>query len=627
MRMTGVMTMSDLDDIVIPGIEEYPETESVKLHGPPGTGKTTTSAARVALLLKNHGYQLRDVAWCTYRTSLAEDTLNKFLEWDLVSEASLEYRREGETKLIATAHAIGYRLMPDLPEPVKEWQKADFCSVQDIQYWSSEPWDTPRGQLLFDVFYWLKKNRYDPADPSDVTYAPMYPQLKEAWPGVSVPDQWLMWEDYKAQAQVIDYYEMLERPLQEDVAPETPILVVDEYHDAYPLLAELVSMWMQHSDIVIVAGDPNQVVNDFDGADPAFFENVDLPTVLLDRSYRVPKRHMVAAEALLSNAHSPPPVTPDDEGGDLYEYRSPRFWYSRENGWDVPGATQEASPAALVDKYGTEMMFLARTQQQVAGIGAALEHAGIIYSTQADLQGWNTEHAETRLAVYNALQKMMGVSPSDFGYKRGAITSYTDTDGKAVSTATNLLPFEAAELLRVTKSKYLSESRSNISEIADDLEEEGNLVSLREFDQYVEPDFWEVYSQGAGSVSSLNKTGGSCTLDDDEKRALTAALERNDGPVDVDSIETKALTIHASKGQEAEDVVVYDGITRTIQQEIRHKESAAANEWRTWYVALTRAHKRLHIMREAFEWTTQFLPTGVSEIVRDAMADGEGVNA
>jgi DNA helicase-2/ATP-dependent DNA helicase PcrA len=621
--------MSDPDelaDIDIPGIEEYPATESVKLHGPPGTGKTTTSAARVGLLLDQHGYKLRDVTWCTYRTALAEETLQKFAEWDLVSEATLEHRREGAAQYIATAHAIGYRLMPDMPEPVEPWQKADFCSMQDIRYWSSEPWDTTRGQLLFDVMYWLKKNCYDPADPTDVSAAPMYPELTEEWPGVSVPDQWQKWEDYKAEQQVIDYFEMLERPLEEGVAPETAIFVADEYHDAYPLLAEVVSMWMQHSEVVIVAGDPNQVVNNFDGASPAFFEHVDLPTVLLDRSCRVAENHMAAAESLLSNAHSPPPVEPDDSGGDLHEYRSPQFWYSREDGWDVPSASSDASPAALVDEYGEDMMFLARTQQQVAGIGAALGCAGIIYQSQSDLDGWNTESAETRLAIYNALQKMEGVAPTDFGHHGGAITDYSGGDSATTSTRRQLAPVEAAELLRVTKAKYLDESRVDTDDAADDLEEKNECLTLEALDEFVTPEFWRVYTQGAGSVSSLNKTGGQQKLDDAEKRALTAAIDRYDSTVDPDNIETKALTIHASKGQEAEDVVVYDGITRTIQQEIRQREDAENNEWRTWYVGVTRASERLHIMRGAFEWTMPFLPDGLLAAVREFDRE-EGVSA
>ena len=47
------MTTIDLDDLDVAGIDDVPVTESVRLHGPPGTGKTTQSAARVGKLLRD----------------------------------------------------------------------------------------------------------------------------------------------------------------------------------------------------------------------------------------------------------------------------------------------------------------------------------------------------------------------------------------------------------------------------------------------------------------------------------------------------------------------------------------------------------------------------------------------
>jgi DNA helicase-2/ATP-dependent DNA helicase PcrA len=97
--------------------------------------------------------------------------------------------------------------------------------------------------------------------------------------------------------------------------------------------------------------------------------------------------------------------------------------------------------------------------------------------------------------------------------------------------------------------------------------------------------------------------------------ALRAALSRQDAPVAPEDIDTWSITIHASKGMEADDVVVYDGISNRILQEMRHHERTRDNEHRTWYVALSRARKRLHIMRHGFEWTSSIVPENLGEVV------------
>jgi len=57
-------------------------------------------------------------------------------------------------------------------------------------------------------------------------------------------------------------------PIENGRSPGRPILVVDEYHDVTGLMDKLFRAWMDDAEIVLVAGDPHQVVNAFDGASP-----------------------------------------------------------------------------------------------------------------------------------------------------------------------------------------------------------------------------------------------------------------------------------------------------------------------------------------------------------------------
>lgn len=102
-------------------------TDSVAFHGPPGTGKTTTSAATIGTLIRNFDYPISDVARVTYRRSLARDTLERLAEWDVISDEQLAEPSEGATRYIGTAHAVANRCADIAEEPVESWQRADFC--------------------------------------------------------------------------------------------------------------------------------------------------------------------------------------------------------------------------------------------------------------------------------------------------------------------------------------------------------------------------------------------------------------------------------------------------------------------------------------------------------------------
>lgn len=613
----------DLEDIEITGIEEVPVTESLAYHGPPGTGKTSKSAARVAKLIQEHGYGIEDVAWVTYRRSLARDTLERLAAWDIIDSSELDNPSDGATRYIGTAHAVANRCASIGEGVVEPWHRSDFCEKRGMQFWTSEPWEDSAGKLLFRVLDYLASANTTPQDKTALRECPHTDDLRDYWQG-DIVDAWYDWRDYKGQMNIIDFHEMLKRPLEEGDSPGRPILVIDEYHDVTALMDALFRSWMEDAEIVIVAGDPHQVVNAYDGASPAFFEDLDLPTVLLDTTYRVPEEHWALATRILADAHTPPAVTRNGRGR-VNDINSPRFEHSEDNGWvNLPGRDTPGSPGWVCEEFGREeTLFLTRTRMQADGIGAALEAAGIPYRSQPELHGWNTEETDIRLAVHNGLQKIGGYSPANFNY--GGHRAFGEYTGNNKNPAdVSLKNTEAAALLDATSAHDLDVTRSNANDLVEELrdDEDGNL-SLRDFDDYVSKSFWERYTSGPRSVNRLNKGPfGTGSSGERELRALRAALNRQSGPIDPESISCHAITIHASKGMEAEDVVVYDGISNRILREIQVNDESQRNEYRTWYVALSRAKKRLHVMRDGFAWTNSIIPENLQEAAHEAYKEG-----
>lgn len=591
-----------LDEVDIVQRDEHPPTESVKLNGPPGTGKTTQCAARVAELVNNGEINPHDITWVTYRKSLAKETRERLIDWGVLSEDERANPTRGATKYIGTFHAVASRTVGGLGDITQNHHKAEFCKeTLGIDYWQGDrdPWESTPGQLWFDLYQHTKNNCLSWPEARRTDKYEEFSKSVATHPSLQVIEQ--KWEEYKEENEIRDYWEMLKAGINTDKLPPTGVVVIDEFHDAYPLMNKLAQKWIDAGQTVIVAGDPLQVVNAYRGADPHFFVDVDLPEVLLPKSYRLPESHWEAAKDIISNVATPPDIEITDKQGEIDEYNPGIIRLNEALGeWQFPDGY--GHPATLVDDYGDDIMFLTRTRKQANAIAAGLRKRGVLYVSQSDAGGWNlneTKKDKKRLPLYNALQRIRGYSPDDFSdYGLG---SYTGAEGSVESEV--LPPEEAANLLNHAAAKHLDMQRDEAEEIADRLLEEEKGARLTEFDDWVKQSFWEVYTQGQASVRKLVRV-----RDENLSETLQAALNRNDGPVDLQDITTRVYTIHASKGSEANTVVLYDGTTGTIDSAMLHDVETERNEYRTWYVALTRAQENLCVIRRGFDWVNTFLP-------------------
>lgn len=612
------MTVPDWD---IVGADEYPPDESVKLNGPPGTGKTTQAALRVATLLDEYGYNLEDVLWATYRKPLATETLDRLAGWGLVPDLELSKPTEGATRYIATLHACAARLAGSTAEVVGYGDKLKFAERRGLRFKKNNPWDEPPGQTLFDVFEYAAENLLDLHDPADRNEVPQMPDLKADYRG-DVGRAWDDWQERKREAGLIDFYEQLEAPLERNIEPPHPIVVVDEYHDVTPLRARLAGQWLESAEVAIVAGDPYQAIYSFSGAHPRFFEGLPLPEVHLPVAHqRPPAEHWAPATRILGEVHDPPEVQIENSGT-FHVRESPPFAHG-ENGWSVPGPDRAQSPPWFVDHYGPDTMFLARTRRQADGIAAALEKAGVLYESQANvdgIEGWGARDGMSeRTALYNALQRLRGAGhPSRSNHGLGAFT-----DGESAADV-RLRAREASAILDHAKAALLSGSRSATTEAADRIDTEGAVVTAADLAGHVEPEFWDVYGRGHGSVRHLittSATDAGTRINDRDREALVAALKRNDGPVL--EVDTKVYTIHAAKGSEAENVILYAGITNRIDKEMTRSPRERANEHRVWYVGLTRSRANLVVLTGGFDYTTPFpRTTGLLDAAKKAHREG-----
>lgn len=619
----------ELRDMRVAGVDLADVDESCRLYGPPGCGKSTQSSIRSAVRAVEDGLHPIQMTVATYRKSLAGAVKENMREWGVFDGVE-----QNDFKYWTTIHAAASRAtnFHDRFPPknncdehegmVGDNEKYHFCNLLGIKKKPNKPWQETRWTVFYDLYTYCKNNllnigKYPEIDESvlkpvenDLLADEKIKKFREHWEATNIEDVVEMWEAYKQDHNCYDFYEQLTAALNGPLPPMKHV-VIDEYHDATPLMAAVAERWVENADTAIVAGDPDQVVNSYAGASPGFFEEIggrvrkEMPVVRLDESYRVSNEHYQAAARVLSEERTPPQLSTSGAGM-LNEWKSHRF-DSKKKGWRTPAVDKQGSPAHLWDEFGPDIMFLARTQRRCKAVCSALDDYGVIYESQPDVgQDW-----ETLLGLLNALKLLSNVSPPR---DEGTVVNETLTDTGDGKFENYALGVDKVELLSEYTSGHLQDGLDGFLGSYDS----GN-IQLDELESLLKQKWWRLHTKGVNSIASL--TG----LSDDQKAAMQAAADRywDDLPA-VTDVETRVLTMHASKGSEASNVVVFDGITTTIKDSIERSNELSENEARTWYVALTRAQDRLHIVRDAFSGHS-YLPDDLCQSAYHSARQQRGV--
>ncbi|QRV16005.1 ATP-dependent helicase [Haloterrigena salifodinae] len=587
--------MSELafEDIPISQVNEYPVTKSVKIQGTAGCGKSTQAFRRMVECAHERDVDVEDIAVISYRVDLIEELLD-----DLVKEVGLLHQFDlestgGRTKYLGTAHAVAKRMLGKTD--MVTWQdRKDWCNTRDWEYTG----DRSLGKLFFSVNDWLVDNQV-PAE--EATRAPEYDDFEsELGRPIDIEPLLEDWLEYKLENDLYDFSDLLTVAISEELVPDVEILVIDELHDVYPLLNDVITMWIdeiqERDGTVIVAGDTNQVINSYQGASAEFFNDIDLPEVWLGKSWRVPESHFELAKDVLSQSQEAPDVEADSDDGELSVIRS---------GEHLPDSQGSNNPIQLLEEtleydYGDEdneetVMYLARTQSQCEYISESLKESGILFGGSTGSNAWTRSESHERVALYYCLRKLSSIDESDFEVKEWD-SHATFEQGADISLYTD----DLREFVKYVPAEYIIGSKE---ELRDELKGEDSwkesLLTL-----WVEPEFWREFTEGADSLDNLN-------LNQELEAWVRPALENPDNAeVTLGSTDSQLInvrTIHASKGAEADLVILYDGITRRIHNSMFEDNEARKNEDRVWFVALTRSREKMVVVQDGFSYTTNYL--------------------
>ncbi len=259
--------------------------------GPPGTGKTTHCLDIVDNHLKA-GVKPSQIGFFSFTTKAAEEAKTR-----ACLKFSLELR---DLPYFQTLHSLAFRgaaLMHSQVITLKHLQ--EIGSDLGIQVTRYNPWDDggvtfgmKKGDKMFHLqnLYRMKKTT-----------------LREEW--LKFDDDEIGWSEleklqtiynrYKDSRKMLDFSDMIKSYIEKGSLPHLQLLIIDEAQDLSSLQWDLVNRLKANVPRVVVAGDDDQAIYQWAGADIETFIKLEGEVEVLSQSYRVPLSVHKVAEMIL----------------------------------------------------------------------------------------------------------------------------------------------------------------------------------------------------------------------------------------------------------------------------------------------------------------------------------------
>ena len=265
------------------------------IFGPPGTGKTTT----LLNLLNEHlaaGIAPQEIAYISFTTKAASEARQRAMERFNLTKDQLPWFR--------TLHSLAFKwLNLDTKMVMKRANYSEVCRSLGIDYSGFMvmdegimlPGSLPGDRMLFQEG--LSRVRLiTPEEQYNLTTEDFSLQEFLRFKKTLV--------QYKDSLALLDFNDMLSLALATENLPRFKVLFIDEAQDLSKLQWALCHRLIENSEKSYVAGDDDQAIFAWAGADPESLLRLQGDSIVLEKSYRLPSSVKNLAQSVIRQVHA-----------------------------------------------------------------------------------------------------------------------------------------------------------------------------------------------------------------------------------------------------------------------------------------------------------------------------------
>ncbi|MGM0590352.1 MAG: UvrD-helicase domain-containing protein [Halobacteriota archaeon] len=575
------------------------QTRVTRLFGGPGSGKTTALLDRVEEMLDGGDVDISDILVVSYTRAAAAEVRERLAERLDTSPRTLQGN-------VCTMHAKAYDLLNlSRGDVVGEKDKKEFCEDYGLEYedeYSGAARRTARsttlGNKIIATSQWLQRTRRDVADWYDVPFQwnveivrlppDIDPNAQEGnkytptWPStddrVDIPEAIRAWRAYKGENNLVGFADMLERVAQRSLLPNVDHLVIDEFQDITTLQYAVYEEWKPHVETILLAGDDDQVVYAWQGADPNLLLDAHRDEdVVLPNSYRLPSHilNVVNKEIRHIDKRQEKDLRPRKEGGVVEAIPNPSMLNLVRN---VRYTVQQDDSESI--------MVLFRARYQLFQFIDEFISEGIPFKVLTDQRMWTD-----RLIQYvRAVEQMAEDEP-----------------------ITGLQARRLADMLQ--DSAFGTNDRDDLFDLIEGYEAEEDVDDLTEF----EIPAAEIRQYAPFMPDGLSAGDMVRKVTSFQRKSIDAYFKNDYREMDPNIV--RVGTIHSAKGREADHVFVATDLTEKVVEQmaatvpdptaipgVDEFTSTTSpvpvltdNERRVFYVGMSRARERLVLLENLID--------------------------
>ena len=325
-----------------------------KIYGPPGTGKTT-KLINYAKTFYKLGTPLDKIGYFAFTKKAANEAVNRMLD-------AYQHLQRKDLKHFRTLHSLAFnRLGMNKSEVMQDEHYEDIGRKLGIEVTIYSDGQESTGFVDSDSEYFnlINAARIKEISIQEEYNTGMYSyELEKNLLHILSAEL----DNYKTSFKLRDFTDMIEQFNVSELCPKYDIVFIDEAQDLSPVQWKMVDIIRENSKYVILAGDDDQAIYGWAGANVKKFQNISTKKdIILPQSHRVPKQVQDIANKILDRI-------PD-------ERRIKKHWKAREEEGHVDHITAiEDAPLSEGD-----WLILARTNDRLDKIKPILKDMGIYF--------------------------------------------------------------------------------------------------------------------------------------------------------------------------------------------------------------------------------------------------------